>query len=588
MNSSYDDEFIDNIVNDPVWSALLHLKDQKAKIQDPNFLLSYPKFNAKQELLLTLAELNKPGNTFYCRFPARFSFLSQYFSLSKPDINTMQSDPRCAELLTYQRKVPSESISVVYASEVLSSASSMMGHVFLKAEGDNDNGKLVQHSISFFTEFSTFNPLTLLYDGLFGGMDGFLIVRPYESDRHRYGVTEQRNVFEYTLQLDPGARQRIMAHVWELKDVEVKYLFQSYNCATLTLYVLGVGEPKLRQHEKWFVSPADVVKAVENEKLISHSFATLANKWSMRFYRQSMSEHRVMELHAMLQDDPEFQHFPTLSLNEKTVAISYLASILESEQAQQRYSESQLKHMRSRLEQWQGTENVDLSIDFSSYKNPIEAPQDSIVGVSVGEDEQSSFVDFSLLPASHYLRGDNKQFFSESELKIGAASIRFRPETNSASINELTLYSVVSYVPSSEFQPEWSGSFYLGYKRDLTETLERTGYLTLSGGIGKTYLLHKDMMVYGMLGVGVSANKSEQLLFTEPQVGVILNLAYQSKFRLQHTVRISTHSSEPIHHSNAELSWSGTHNHTFSVAAAHSRSNDLTQHTLSFTYDYHF
>jgi hypothetical protein len=82
--------------------------------------------------------------------------------------------------------MPFDNISLIFASEVLSSSSSMMRHSFLSVSGKNNRGDEVAHSLSFFSEIATFYPIKLIYDGTIGGMDGFLMVRPFERDYQRY------------------------------------------------------------------------------------------------------------------------------------------------------------------------------------------------------------------------------------------------------------------------------------------------------------------------------------------------------------------------------------------------------------------
>lgn len=587
---NFPEKKIEQVANSETWKALLHVKNNAPKIIDPYFLLSAPNFTLIEELRLTLEGFIEDTQTSFCRFPARHLFLAQHFQLPTTDINTVTASKKCADLALYSNKVPHQHLSLIYASEVLSSASSMMGHVFLKVEGENDNGNEVAHSISFFTQYDTFNPFTLIYDGLIGGMEGFFIVRPYENDLKRYAEKEQRNVFEYKIGFSDFDRKLIMMHIWELKDIDISYLFQSYNCATLTLYVLSLGDPALRNAEKLFVSPADVVKAIDKQRLIQDTSVVLANKWNLKLLEQELENDVVDEVTEFLENPNLVDRMNKYTPRSKVLAIEYLGLLLDNEFIQSVVPQSKQDKLQNHLANFisEKDNNQILSVDFERYKNPIDSPQDSIFGFSILLEDGNNYVDLSFLPASHYFRTRNDQFFSESELKIGEVILRLDARKVTANINELTLYSVSSLVPSTTLQPETSGNFYLGYKQDYDNYLGQQGYVSMSGGLGKTYKIHRDVMVFGMLNAGLGMNFDDQFVFAEPQIGGILNLAANVKFRIEHSFKINRIVDKGIHLSNFELSWAGNSKQALAIQFRHIKSPIRQVNSFELTFNCHF
>lgn len=263
------------------WRLLLHAVTVP-QINDPKFLLSEPKFDYKSELLATIEQLLSTENLSSdhhasCRFPARKYFIEQ--ELAKHQINVSFPQANCTGLKTYIDYVPFEDLELVFASSDLNSATSMMGHIFLKVSGTSSRNNYVEHALSFYNEITSNNPVKLAYDGLISGMPGYFLVKPYQSVKHRYIAEEERNLWHYPIKADEYASQLLRLHLWELKDIDIRYLFQSYNCATLTLYILGLIEPAVLNKEDIWVTPIDVVKASQQANILDTPSVLLATNW---------------------------------------------------------------------------------------------------------------------------------------------------------------------------------------------------------------------------------------------------------------------------------------------------------------------
>lgn len=582
-------EYTYKIANSPTWLALLHIKENTPRISDPKFILSIDNFSPEKELIKTLELFEQQKELAYCRFPARHQYLSQYFDLSQFSIDEVNIQGKCNGFSTYQRKVPFNKLSLIYASEDLSSASSMMGHVFLKATGANDNQNVVAHSVSFFTEYDTYNPFELIYDGLINGMSGFFMVRPYQNDLIRYSEKEKRNVFEYDLELTQFAKKLIQLHIWELKDTNINYLFQSYNCATLTLYVLSIGEPHLKQAEKLFVSPADVVKAADENRLIKNVSVTLSKKWKYYLLKQQLGRNLSEQVEQLFLRPIDVSFLDEYSRTQQILAIRYLQLLMNDTYFRSILSEANKELLKNVLKQKQfDDEQQRIEIDFKSYSNPLNAQQDSIITASYLQYTNTNFVELSFLPASHYFRARNKQFFAESQLKIGEIVLRLNTDSMRLDINNLTLYSVTSLVPSESLQSELSGNFYLGYKQFYADDLSETGIVTLEGGLGRTIKLHQDIMIFGMLNVGASVNFDEQFIFVSPKVGILMNLAFDTKFMASHEYKNHRLLEDGVNFSSVELSWAGAKKYSFSLSIESAKTRSRRSNILNFSIDYHF
>ncbi|WP_440906022.1 DUF4105 domain-containing protein [Catenovulum sp. SX2] len=507
------DKHLLSLANSPRWHALLQL-DQKLKprILDKNFILTIDDFSPYNELLETLKRVETESE-FRCKFPARMTFLQTEFYKGKRQFDFSS----CSDLNKYSDFVPYDSLTLVYASEVLSSTTSMMGHVFFKASGINHKGTPVEHSIAFLSEIKTLNPFKLLYESLIVGMPGFFIVRPYQQDKVRYLNEEKRNLWEYQLRFSDYQRELIKFHIWELKDKHINYLFQDYNCSTLALYVLAVAEPSLKMDELLFVSPVDVIKSVESNHLINKTNVILSDTWATAMYGMEIDRSQRNMIDNYVESG---QYKTVLGYIEDPKALLYLQAktqLVSPKEYTQKPDDSFMRALNKKIDEFQ--------VDLSEYKKPTKTPQDSIVSVQINHAGQLLF---SFVPAARYLRSDNEQFFTESQLKIFSVSTLLDVSNEQLSLYEFSAYDVISIPTTAEDVWHDAGKFYLGYKHKYIGN-DVKGAIELSGAYGWATLLLPDVEFYSLIGGGIDVCGSDCGGFLSFELGSIVDLIYDSK-----------------------------------------------------------
>ena len=265
------------------WKALLHYNNG-FKVNDKKFLLSKNP-SLKNELTATIkAFYDLPYNYQninehpQCRFPARFLFITHELNISKDEFPKVN----CQDLQTYKEKAPADKISLIYASENVKNPSSMMGHVFLKFSGKNYKNKEVYHAITFYTMIESINPLKLIYQNTISGMKGMFALQPYEKIKQNYTQKENRNLWEYELSLSKYEKKLIYYHAWELKGINMKYYFTSYNCSTVIYNMLSLANPKIYDDKKLWITPLDTVKFLYKYGSIKKAQLFPSNTWLVK------------------------------------------------------------------------------------------------------------------------------------------------------------------------------------------------------------------------------------------------------------------------------------------------------------------
>jgi len=451
------------------WKSLLHY-DNDFKVTDKKFLLS-KNHSLKNELISTIkafydlpSHYKNLNNHPQCRFPARLLFITHELNISTNEFPKVN----CQNLEIYKEKAPADKISLVYASENVTNPSSMMGHVFLKFSGINKKCLQANHAITFYTVIESLNPLSLIYQNTVSGMKGLFALQPYRIIKNNYTEKENRNLWEYQLSLNEYRKKLIYYHVWELKGINMKYYFTSYNCSTVIYNMLSLAKPKIYDDKKIWITPLDSVKFLYKYNLIQKAQLYPSNSW--------------------------------------------LTKMLENTNI----DENNTKQLKSKI------------IDISKYKSPNKIPSERQLSAGYVNLNQEKYLKLSFLPASHLLNDYNREYFGESELKITSLSILVNDKN--IKLQDFTLYGMKSYMPYSSSTHDLSYQFELAVKKEYTKNKNYNDTLKIDGGIGIDYLFFNDINIFAMLNGGVGYNKDDNIhILANPQIGIMIYALFNIK-----------------------------------------------------------
>lgn len=506
----------------PTWKALLHVSDNKPHIQSPKFLLSAPDFSLENELNLSIAALFSNNQDNLCRFPARYVWLSRELK------QTAQALDHCLELQEFRNKAPADKISLSFASENLSQPSSMMGHVFLKLEGKNERNVDVEHAISFFTDTATINLPKLFFDSLVIGKKGYFSLAPYQEKIRLYSSEEQRSVWEYQLNLQAWQRELIHNHLMELKQSDLTYFFQKYNCATVIDFILSVAATSPASDSLW-LTPKDVIKRANEQHLISESKLISPNRWIIRALSEQLSSQEQEQVRSYVQAEKDMRE---LNLTEDKNGFAKL----ELSKAYYRYlvETGELKiHAQNKNPEYLDALTTQhfshLKLSPSQQKNPLFSPQDSQVLFGISKQGKDSFARFTFTPVSHHLEDDNSQYFSENGLAIFEFSLLKNLRNRQISLDQFTLYAARSIFPHEQLTKGISGQIKIGVEPQLDQQFRFRKTPYIDGALGYTKRLAKDFDVYGLMGLGLGYRNQHTQLYLSPELGVIIREVFNMK-----------------------------------------------------------
>ena len=85
------------------------------------------------------------------------------------------------------------------------------------------------------------------FKGLFGGYQGRFSIAPYYVAVKTYGDIENRDIWEYGLNLTQEETSQMLRHVWEMRSAWFDYYFLDENCSYHLLSLLETARPGLRK-----------------------------------------------------------------------------------------------------------------------------------------------------------------------------------------------------------------------------------------------------------------------------------------------------------------------------------------------------
>lgn len=334
-----------NLHEHNVWLRLVHYEAaenfangyRSAVVSDSFFLADNGRVDPGAELLATLRAMlapvteDSPDQHAQCRFPARWLWLQRTLSLKKDTYPTV----RCAAFDEWNGAQGTRSISFVLATGYLSNPASYYGHILLKFNAPQTSrmADLLDVSVNYGAIVpDQVDPVSYILNGVFGGYDGGFSHIEYFQHNHNYGEHEQRDLWEYELNLNQAEVDLITAHAWELVGKKFRYYFFRENCAYRMAEILEVleGLEVIPKQRPWTI-PQSVIRNLSRaqrhgEPLVS-AVHYRPSRQSRLYDKFSGLDSEAKQTVARIVDNPDYLHEPAfraLSVSRRTNVLATL------------------------------------------------------------------------------------------------------------------------------------------------------------------------------------------------------------------------------------------------------------------------
>ena len=145
----------------------------------------------------------------------------------------------------------------------------MFGHLLLRVDqkGQTKRTSILAYTINYAADVTTDNGILFAMLGLTGGFKGYFSTHPYYIKAKEYGDFENRDIWEYRLNLTEDQMQRLLMHGWGLGNRAFDYFYFNENCAYQILSLLDVADPELQLAEWfWFYTfPSDGIRMIADK-----------------------------------------------------------------------------------------------------------------------------------------------------------------------------------------------------------------------------------------------------------------------------------------------------------------------------------
>lgn len=443
------------LYNEREWIVLLHYIPSgsgfKSLIDDPRFFLSPEgKKNPKAELESTLTALFKSeekGDAHpKCRFIARYEWLKDKLNIDE----NIFSDIECREFNDAYKKVQPTTAVLIFPVAYMNNPSSMFGHTLVRIDGTYES-KLLSHAVNYAAHVENAG---LLYPikGIFGLYKGYFKVFPYYDMVKDYNDTEQRDMWEYSLNLSEKEVRRMFLHLWELRDIYSYYYFFDENCSYNLLFLLESARPSLHLTEKFnlWVIPVDTIRAVLDSGLVQdvvyrpamatriHYIASLLDrgeqKIASKIARGKLNPEEIPE---------EYKKTDILNLAVEVIQYRYNKGLIKRDD----YLKLFLGILRERSKLG-NTKGGDYKIP--TPVRPEEGHFSNRVSFGIRNKKNDTFMELSYRPAYHTLLDPDEGFTEGSEIVFLNTSVRWDFD-GKVNLDRLDIIDIVSLSPRDMF-----------------------------------------------------------------------------------------------------------------------------------------
>ena len=509
------------LYENPYWSKLLHYRDGSSEIDSDNFFISKEgKTNLKKELFETIDSLEKGQNNVLCRFPLRVKWLKQNI----PSLENKIINYECSELNQYLSLINAKYVTMVFPTAHINSPASMYGHTFLRVSSDKDTA-LISNAINYAAKTNDTNGLVFAYKGLFGEYEGRYSILPYYEKIKEYNSLEQRDIWEYDLDLNEEEVNRLVLHTFELKDSYSDYFFFKENCSYNILWLLEVARSDLDLVSKFTFKtvPLDSIKILKPYNLIKDSKYRHSSMKKMKNILEEKIENKEY-LESFVNENVELNE--NLSVDDKISYLDFKISYLQYQRASNKIEKKEYIKKYLELLKQRSTYNQISNYEIKAPINPLDSHDSA--RISFYYDSADSF-EFALKPVYNDIYDISDGYLQGAYINFFDLNLKKQKDEN-IKLDRFTLLKIKSLAPRDMFFKPISWGIDLAYEHFK----DQSDYFKVKPEAGISYGTSKDF-IYLMFGSNVYYKQSDQLFSLGSSLGFVTNRFDNLKIGLEYS-----------------------------------------------------
>lgn len=494
----------DNLGLTDDWLAVGHYRPYvfggyKSTIDKPNFFLAKKgQTNPVAELEATIALFNSENekdNSQKCLMPSRYKFLKKNGVQVKPF-------PECKDYEKFIDDLKPSGVTLLFTNAYMNNPSSLYGHTMFRIDTSRKGTQMLAHGATHGAYAVDSNGFLYALKGVWGGYDGSYMVKPYYDIINTYNNIENRDIWEYNLDLSQDELDFFVAHLWEMGNTQTSYYFFTRNCSYMLMETLDAVRPSLKLADEFPVQtiPVDTLKAVHSRKGLVKAINYRPSRQAKINYRISQMNERQYEAFLNTVKNQNW-NYDNLADNEKAdvletayqyIQYQYVAEELDIKE----YRKRSFKALKARNK----IEVKEYFKELDEGQNPIYSHESRRLGVGGGVSNGRGFQEIAYRPSYNSLTDDNFGLLSGSEINFLNFSARHYDDANNYVLQSFDIVRIKSLFPVTDIFSPFSYVIDAGINRVMNPENEKEGYsfnLAFQGGTSTK--ITENILAYAMI-----------------------------------------------------------------------------------------
>jgi uncharacterized protein DUF4105 len=515
-----------HLADEREWHVLLHYHRNlfggvTSMQDDPGFFMAPDgKTNPQAELAATLTKFFSDELVGRSKQPAQCAFVARYHWLKdRLQFNDHRLPPQSCERFTrWFNEFNAEAISVIFPTGFMNNPSSMFGHTFLRidAKGQTPHTRILAYTINYAAEVPPDAGPEYAFKGIFGAYPGHFSTIPYYLKVQEYRDIENRDIWEYRLNLTQEQVRRLLMHTWELGNAYFDYFFFDENCSYHILSLIEAAEPSVHLLDRFqfYTIPVDTVRLLAESGLVGEVVSRPSRSTLVRRKREAMNDEEHSWLNRLVRDPEALksERFRRLGLDRQAFVLETASDYLlmrgsgggvEGEPFREK--NKAILSARSQMKV------LPTDIPIEPYvKRPDLGHGTSRIGFGAGWRNDRVFEEINVRAAYQDLLDPEDGYTPNAQIEVMSFAVRHYQNQSQARLERFSPLNMISISPmDSLFQaPSWKLGLGMNTITHGGCQLCTNGYF--NGGIGgavETHLLGRQIF-YAMAEAEADASKA--------------------------------------------------------------------------------
>ena len=531
------------LYRDRYWEVLLHYKKTltgvKSLIDDPRFFLSsYGNKNPRNELVATLTGFFQEDKTDdshpRCRFVARYEWLKNELNIDESQLPLAS----CKEFEEAYSRIRPKSVVLVFPAAYVNGPASTFGHTLIRIDGDYQS-KLLSYATTYAAYADDTNGILYAFKGIFGYYKGYFTILPYYEKIKEYNDLEQRDIWEYRLNLTEDEVSKMLLHLWELREIYSDYYFFDENCSYSLLFMIEAARPSLRLTDEFgpWVIPIDTLRAMKKEGLVEAVEYRPSKGTKIRHIASLLDERAQSSTIGVVAKTLKPEEVEESAPGEKIKVLDLASELIqygynEKELTKEEYQREFLNVLmaRSRLGS-PGDGDYRIQVPLQ----PEEGHGSSRLTVGLGLKGGDFYQEMRYRAAQHELSDPSGGYIEGSEIVFFSMTVRNTPADGGVRLEGLDIINIVSISPRDRFFKPTSWKVKTGFLQKTMADGDENLIYHLNPGGGFAFKNDKLGLYYFMVETDLNVGgdyKDSYSLGIGPSLGVIREITEFWKMNL--------------------------------------------------------